>query len=227
MPPNLFSRLVPSTGDDLPWYEQRRRESDPEHDQDRLGLLDEENLSHQFHDDDLERAQALDLEQDSQTSAQSTDGPARPTHPPRRPSVPDRHATPTRWLSPEDEGDNDVPASLLVEGPGAATTKTNPRRTGPQPSRHPGPNRRIQAQWETAQAQQRLHPDDHEAGPSLRDHHGGIPPRRHGLGGSPRDKAMFRWANVSNLDVFIRDVYDYYLGAGIWCILLERFLHLL
>lgn len=38
---------------------------------------------------------------------------------------------------------------------------------------------------------------------------------------------MFRWANVSNLDVFIRDVYDYYLGAGIWCILLERLLHLL
>lgn len=40
-------------------------------------------------------------------------------------------------------------------------------------------------------------------------------------------KAEWRWANVSNLDNFIRDVYDYYHGYGIWAILLERFLHLL
>ena len=225
MPRNLFSRLVPSTGDDLPWYEQRSRDPGSEPDQDRLGLLDEENLTHQFQDDDLERAQGLNLE-DSQTSTQIPDAPTKSTS--RRTS---------KWLSPDDEADldNDVPASLLVEGPGpgpgpgSTTTRSNRRRSGPQPSRHSSaPNRRIQAQWETAQAQQRLHPDDEEVGPSVAGHHaGGIPPRRHGLGGNPRDKAMFRWANVSNLDVFIRDVYDYYLGAGIWCILLERFLHLL
>ena len=74
MPRNLFSRLVPSTGDDLPWYEQRSRDPGSEPDQDRLGLLDEENLTHQFQDDDLERAQGLNLE-DSQTSTQIPEDP--------------------------------------------------------------------------------------------------------------------------------------------------------
>ncbi|OAA54510.1 autophagy protein [Niveomyces insectorum RCEF 264] len=50
-------------------------------------------------------------------------------------------------------------------------------------------------------------------------------------GGSRRrstahDRAMWRWVNVSNLDNFIRDVYDYYRDCGLRCILLERFLHL-
>lgn len=38
---------------------------------------------------------------------------------------------------------------------------------------------------------------------------------------------MYRWANVQNLDIFIGEVYNYYLGAGLWCILLDRVLHLL
>ena len=92
MPRNLFSRLVPSTGDDLPWYEQRSRDPGSEPDQDRLGLLDEENLTHQFQDDDLERAQGLNLE-DSQTSTQIPDarqnlllaGPRNGYHPTMKP----------------------------------------------------------------------------------------------------------------------------------------------
>jgi hypothetical protein len=32
---------------------------------------------------------------------------------------------------------------------------------------------------------------------------------------------------VTNLDVFMRDVYEYYLGNGFWCIICERMLHLL
>ncbi|RYO78771.1 hypothetical protein DL762_008517 [Monosporascus cannonballus] len=224
---NIFSRLVPSSGDQLPWYDQVRNDQDPDTEQDRLGLLqDEENLTHQFGDDDLERAQGLVLE-DSRISTKSPDATTRGA--PRVIPPSGRHVTASRWLSPDDDGDNDVPASLLVEGPGTAATKTNPRRTGPQPSRHPavpGPsNRRIQSQWETTQAHQRLHQDE-EAGPSLDPHRGGATARARFVG-NPRDKAMFRWANVSNLDVFIRDVYDYYLGAGIWCILLERVLHLL
>jgi autophagy-related protein 9 len=44
---------------------------------------------------------------------------------------------------------------------------------------------------------------------------------------SPKDKAMWRWANVENLDNFLKEVYVYYLGNGIWCILLSRTLNLL
>jgi autophagy-related protein 9 len=38
---------------------------------------------------------------------------------------------------------------------------------------------------------------------------------------------MWRWVNVTNLDNFIRDVYDYYRDSGLRCILLARFLHLM
>ncbi|KAI1332273.1 autophagy protein Apg9 [Xylariaceae sp. FL0255] len=156
--------------------------------------VDEENLAHNFRDDEL------DLDE----SHISTKSPvAQP------------------WLANDDDADNDVPASLLVEGlsPTSPTAHQLPPRHNP-PSPRPSNRRRIQAQWETAQAHQQLHQDSQPIQPLL-------PTRRPGLAASPKDKAMFRWANVTNLDVFIRDVYDYYLGAGMWCILLDRFLHLL
>ncbi|XXH01136.1 Fe(2+) transporter [Hypoxylon texense] len=223
MPPNLFSRLVQP---DDNRYGPLRDDGDIES---RAGLdVDEENLAHHFRDVDLEQAEDLGLE-DSRISTRSP--VATTSAAPHGATRTGRQDARARWLMPEDEGDNDVPASLLVEGPDAATTKPNAHRSSPQHARNSARhassnNRRIQAQWETAQAQQRLHQDD-EYGPLPGRHQPGGPAKRTGFGGSPKDKAMFRWANVSNLDVFIRDVYDYYLGAGIWCILLERFLHLL
>jgi autophagy-related protein 9 len=46
------------------------------------------------------------------------------------------------------------------------------------------------------------------------------------LGGA-KEKALWRWVNTSNLDSFINDVYDYFEGGGIWCILCSRALWLL
>ncbi|KAI0012393.1 APG9-domain-containing protein [Xylariaceae sp. FL0662B] len=221
MPPNLFSRLVPST-DHQAFYDDR--DGDVES---RAGLaLDEENLAHNFHDDELDHAETLGLD-DSRVSTRSPAATIRETHhgAPRL----GRRGMGLRWLATEDDADNDVPASLLVEGPTTAAAKSDTPRSNHRPSRNPttsGPSRRIQAQWETAQAHQRLHQDD-DYGPSPGRSQPSVSARRPGFTGSPKDKAMFRWANVSNLDVFIRDVYDYYLGAGIWCILLERLLHLL
>jgi autophagy-related protein 9 len=89
----------------------------------------------------------------------------------------------------------------------------------------PGPSQ-ARPHWETAQAQQRLHSDD-MFGPARR---GNAAPGSFltgGILGNARKRAEWRWANVSNLDKFIKEVYDYYLGCGIWCILLERALHLL
>jgi autophagy-related protein 9 len=43
----------------------------------------------------------------------------------------------------------------------------------------------------------------------------------------PKKKAMWRWANVEDLDNFLKDVYTYFLGNGIWSILLTRVLNLL
>ncbi|KAK8117269.1 uncharacterized protein PG998_005550 [Apiospora kogelbergensis] len=198
---NLFSRFVPGK-DDRAYYDQIPDDHDIDI-ENRAGLaLDEENLNHDFRDDDLQSARGFGLE--------------------------DR----TRWLSVDDDGDNEVPASLLVEPHSSApVTNSNPRRTGAETSRQaatPGPSsRRSRAQWETAQVQQPLHPDDGYGRPPNGLQPNGIPARRGGLHINPRDKAMYRWANVQNLDIFIGEVYNYYLGAGMWCILLDRVLHLL
>jgi autophagy-related protein 9 len=42
-----------------------------------------------------------------------------------------------------------------------------------------------------------------------------------------RDKAMWRWVNVTNLDSFVRDVYNYYEGGGLWVIQSSNALQLL
>ncbi|KAI0148518.1 autophagy protein Apg9 [Xylariaceae sp. FL1272] len=217
MPRHLLSDLSPDH-DERPFYQQLRDDR-----------LDEENLAHDFHDHDLDldhdhdHRLALD---DSRISSRSTVAPATSA------SSRQRHPE-SRWLLNEDDGDNDVPASLLVEDPGPAHPKPKPKPPKPNARssrQHPGPGpsnrRRIQAQWETAQAHQRLHKDDEYGAGPIRQRHG-LPSARPGLISSPKDKAMFRWANVSNLDVFVRDVYDYYLGAGLWCIMLDRLLHLL
>ncbi|KAI9253926.1 autophagy protein Apg9-domain-containing protein [Phascolomyces articulosus] len=41
------------------------------------------------------------------------------------------------------------------------------------------------------------------------------------------DRTTWRWANVNDLDDFFKRVYDYYMGRGMYCILLARFLNLL
>ena len=53
------------------------------------------------------------------------------------------------------------------------------------------------------------------------------PQRSAGVIGDPKEKALWRWANVQNLDYFLLDVYDYFVGNGIWSILLNRVLSLL
>ena len=43
---------------------------------------------------------------------------------------------------------------------------------------------------------------------------------------SPTEAALWKWANVENLDVFLQDVYDYYLENGFTCIMLQKVLNL-
>ncbi|GMM55419.1 autophagy protein [Maudiozyma humilis] len=44
---------------------------------------------------------------------------------------------------------------------------------------------------------------------------------------NPTEAALWKWANVENLDVFLQDVYDYYLENGFSCIMLKKILNLL
>ncbi|GAA5905963.1 hypothetical protein JCM5296_001302 [Sporobolomyces johnsonii] len=51
--------------------------------------------------------------------------------------------------------------------------------------------------------------------------------RRAAFGMSAKERALWRWVNVEDLDGFLHQVYLYYVGKGIWAIGLERILNLL
>lgn len=226
MTSNLLSRLLPTNPAGRSIYDELRAhdEGSGSDTEERAGLaLDEENL--RFHDDEFENAEVFNGEESRITSESAAflpvqrDGGAE-----RKGKNRDR----SKWLpeSPrllEDDIDDDVPQSLLIEGndmPGpsypsqprvrhSAHAKKQPAIPGPS-------NRETRAHWEAAQAQQRLHQENEPPRPEQFRQPAGI------LTGSAKDKAMWRWMNVTNLDLFISEVYDYYLGAGMWCIMLER-----
>lgn len=215
----MFSRLLP-TARGRSFYEELRDQDDAE--RGRAGLLDEENLNHNFHDYDLENAEGLGVD-DSQPGLGEV-AAARG----RQPGARTRRTSGLGWPIHDDDGDNDVPASLLVEHndhtsgtPGQHNRRTGNHRTPAIPG-----SSRARPQWEATQAQQRLHRDD-SFPPFGRIRDAPTSFMTGVISGSAKKKAEWRWANVSNLDKFIQDVYDYYVGCGIWCILLERVLHLL
>jgi len=216
MASNIFSRLVP-TGRGRSFYDELRSREDPSETEERMRLaLDEENLNQHFYDRDLEHAERLGV--DGSTGDR------------RRPVDRSRREPTTAWPATEDDGDNDVPGSLLVEQQDVGPVPTpSHRRQQLAPARAtavPGqPSRRPRTQWEPTQRHQRIPNEDGVGlGPSRP-----AEPRpllSKAVSGSAREQAMWRWVNVTNLDNFIQGVYDYYRGCGLWCILLDRFLHL-
>jgi autophagy-related protein 9 len=232
---NILSRLLPSNPPTRSIYDDLRAhdeasESDLE---EQAGMaLDEENLG--FRDDDLGNADVFG--EDSRVTTESTAFLGQHQAPTNGRLGKKTAKTRSKWQaqSPrllEEDGDDDVPASLLIEDhviPGPGQRKTARSRPTKNHARHPAipgtSNRETRAHWEAAQAQQRLHRDEDAGMP------GGpyIPqPGIRLLTGSSREKAMWRWINVTNIDNFIKDVYDYFTGSGIWCIVLTRVLELL
>src|SRR5262249_12310065 len=94
-------------------------------------------------------------------------------------------------------------------------------------TRRPVQNRRGGAQSEAAaQARLRLHREDTVSSAGVSRVQPITRPVPGAVARSKREKTLWKWVNVSNLDMFLKDVYDYYQGCGIWCILLDRFLNL-
>ncbi|KDN62869.1 putative autophagy protein Apg9 [Colletotrichum sublineola] len=226
MASNIFSRLAPPSRTSRSFYEELRGGHDRDMDiEEQAGMdVDEENLRERFQDYDLDHIQGLTTE-DSRATLESNanilNSPPDTTGRGSRREGSRRVAT-SRWLSHEDDGDNDVPASLLVEPHEVdvgvkGTIRGKPSLPGRQ-NAIPGPsNRRTHAQWETTKAQQRLHPTDSFKPTRTQ-------PKRFARGlasGSEKEKALWRWVNVSNLDFFVQDVYYYYRGSGFWCICVE------
>lgn len=135
-----------------------------------------------------------------------------------------------RMLGQDDDSDDDVPASLLIEE-GEEENVAAPSRPSPAPAPKKSPNHqrappasrrtKADAQWQAAQAQQRLYDDT-------------LPrPITPAIASGPRisstnakEVAMWQWVNVTNLDTFMGEVYEYYRGGGIWTICLGRVLDL-
>lgn len=220
MASNLFSKLVPASQHRSFYEELRARNDDIDIEERAAFALDEDNLNQDFNDEDID-PETLAIENSRNTLPGDT----------RHAKISPRgdHGA-AAWIPQGDDGDNDVPASLLVEHheSGAIAKPYNSRRKkkskGATPV--PGPSTtRNRTQWEVTKTQQRLHQDD-----GLQ---GSFPPNRVQPRGitnimtkSAKQKAEWRWANVVSLDSYMQDVYDYYCGNGFWCILLDRFLHL-
>jgi autophagy-related protein 9 len=238
MASHMLSRFLPSNNMAPSIYEDLRADhglSGPDDIEERAGMaIDEENLASRYQDYELH--DALFDGNDSRITTEST--AFLPQH--RKKKSRESSSNPRRtkggskdkWFSRsprilDDDGDDDVPASLLVEedeesgGPsGPAAPRISPKHVKSIPV--PGPSTRdAQAQWATAQARQRLHDDDEirKAKPGL--------PRLGMFSANPKEKAMWMWINVTNLDRFMGEVYAYYRGAGIWCICLDRLLNIL
>lgn len=125
-------------------------------------------------------------------------------------------------LADQDDLGDDVPASLLIEdtGPLQSPEQYAQGRQNPiSPS-----NVRARQQWPPASPLRINSPAEvlplHTQG-------------QRGIGNKTmatadaREKALWRWANVENLDNFLADVYDYYILKGYWSIILKRLLNLL
>ncbi|KAI9823521.1 MAG: autophagy protein atg9 [Phylliscum demangeonii] len=230
MASNLLSRILPPGAGMPSVYETLQQEDESSEGTDveeRAGLaLDEENLAAPFEDLELDQA---DVDRLSDSHVIKNDG-ATPRR--REPKTARGHSRP-RWMEAEpglswhEEGDDEVPQSLLVEGGdliGATKSDAEPAPILADVSPGPGPSTPARVQWERTQQPRNLHDDVTPESSWKRK-----PTRsRNGrLVIDPKERAMWRWANVENLDNFLKDVYDYFLGHGIWCIVLSRALQLL
>jgi autophagy-related protein 9 len=242
MSSNILSRFLPPTGSPSVYETIRQHDAGSEYSdlEERAGLVTGDQQE-QFSDRELE--DALADAQDSEIINPSTAllDQARSGKAPEERASPSgtrrRKLSRPRWMPQEsslgyelDDHDEDVPQSLLVEGhhedlrsrlpppPQSHDRSGRPRAPSPEPSPQP-----TRARWNERGAAHQ--PPPSEGGHPIRRWFTGQHP---GLANTdPKKKAMWRWANVEDLDNFLKDVYIYFLGNGIWSILLTRVLNLL
>ena len=226
MASNILSRFLPPAAGEPSIYETLRQHdelSDQSDLEERAGMaLDEENLGTGFHDYEIDDALAhTTVDQDDPSSVRNSSRQSQGLSARKAQS---RTRTPRAGGRVNvDDLDDEVPQSLLIEDHQNLLSKAEESTTMPPPVSGPS-SRATQAKWQATQEQQRLHQDP-------------IIPRKYSKSNTrrgpplgmmdPKDRAMWMWANVENLDNFLKEVYDYYIGNGIWCILLNRTLNLL
>ncbi|KAI9676886.1 MAG: autophagy protein atg9 [Caeruleum heppii] len=245
MTSNLISRFLPPREGSPSVYETFRHHdesSDASDLEERAGMaVDEENLETDFRDYELDQVAAEGID-DSHFNTESTaflganDRPrqgqdTRPGH------TRGKRTGGSHWISPlhrpqdAEDGDDEVPQSLLVEGTeDLLPTHGQSRSAGPSDAQTGSPSTPHTAPQADRAYSQRTRPirRPDERSPARASRTSREPRPRTGLiMADPREKALWRWANVQNLDNFLKDVYEYFLGNGIWSIMLSRALNLL
>ncbi|BCS01564.1 autophagy protein ATG9 [Aspergillus luchuensis] len=243
MTSNILSRFLPPNGSPSVYETIRQHDnhSDGSDVEERAGMAFDDEHGDRFSDRELEDALADAGRDDSPGPSD----PFLPRSPPRKRdeggflkagsrrrkfSRPGRiHAASPRHKF--DDSDDDVPPSLLVEGDQddddvlksklpPPPRSNNPPNLDHQPRSSPRDDR---VHWETARERLPLHDNNRRA------HHASLWSAGYPNLAlvDPKEKALWMWANVENLDNFLKEVYTYFLGNGIWSILLNRVLSLL
>ncbi|KAJ6126742.1 hypothetical protein N7523_002354 [Penicillium sp. IBT 18751x] len=225
MSSNILSRFLPPTDSQSVYEAIRQNDADSETSdtEERANLIPGNGIQEGFSDRELDDAADTGANELSSYRA----GPTG-----RR-----RKTSRARWMTREslagyelDDRDGDVPQSLLVEGNDDEELRA---RLPPPPHSMPGRSF-TSSPPHTPEATQRrgeggfprqttetIADNQHILGRWL-------PFQQHTIltNTDPKKKAMWRWANVQDLDNFLRDVYIYFLGNGFWSILLSRLLNL-
>jgi autophagy-related protein 9 len=243
MASNVLSRFLPPNGSPSVYETLRQNDADSNASdiEERAGLAFEDDQRDQFSDRELEEALADAGRDGIRSPSPSPSEPFLNRQSPQRSAGKNssksgsrrrKHSHP-RWMRHDpDDGDDDVPPSLLVEGHQDDDEIKSRLPPPPRSHRYPGREhspatgpsiRGDRTRWKTTREQLPIHNDRRGRRPgviwSL-----GLPNL---ATVDPKEKAMWLWANVENLDNFVKDVYTYFLGNGIWSILLNRVLSLL
>jgi autophagy-related protein 9 len=232
MASNILSRLLPSASEEGPQPGRHPSTNDYDAEAGNAMAIDEENLEGNFEEQDLEQLLAEATASEAGTEATNFVTPEKEARKPARTTSKRR----PKWMTDSpgaavNDDDNDVPESLLLEG----------KKESPAPRRYshrrmssdarddtipsvPGPNTpAVRNQWETTRAQQPLYDNGprRHAPPVARAPGAGL------LTADPKQRALWKWANVQNLDNFLGSVYFYYEEHGVWSICLKRSISLL
>lgn len=218
MASKVLSRFLPGTES---VFDGPRRNTDVETDRmlEGGGPSDHEG----FHDfDEEQEMDNLLVEAQSTPPRRHGSIPQSSLAPSRRGRVDQHSVVPTasQARSPSPTLDNDIPASLLMEAaPPNIDSPEIAAQHQPQPEQPPQDGRN----WSRAQEQQQLFHD--EPPQSANTFTSRVRPTRRQQ--NPREKVMWLWANVENVDGFLLELYQYYTEHGIWSILLSRVIRLL
>lgn len=216
MTSNFISRFTGSTNPSSSIYEtirQHDQDSDASDIEERAGLSPNSQQRYRDGFEDHEPARAA--------------FPTARTHSSRQPTRVDKGkgVNRSRWkgakshaLMDVEEADDDVPASLLIED---ATGAHRSIALPPPPSSIPDGLPTFEETGFANHVQDRRASNSNPQRPSTVTNFWGSLANQ-----DPKEKAMFRWVNVLNLDNFLLDVYTYYICHGFWSTVLMRFFNI-